>query len=272
MQRCGQIVMNDKASEWGRQERVAYDAGQAEATWTVAVDTAGYHVLSKGKEVHVFKHRRPWSTFAEVEAVENATVEERAEKRRGGELASLEEAQSEQGQTDQDDTRMTHVGVRVDTLKQPTPTLEALDIELRREFADKVKTTGPALAQSLPWTPTYSKRIEQAIQNIDLETAVAQQHQALTIESGPDPLNTRRLRVVIVLMDGHISSSEKALQQFRAAIAARLAVIAVLLPGYVVTNYSCWYTSNASQRGGCGCGRSRQRGRVRERETLHLEV
>jgi len=233
-------------------------------------------VLSKGKEVHVFKHRRPWSTFAAVEAGENATVEEHsADKHRGGEIASLDEAQSEQAQTDKAGTGMTHVLVRVDTLKQPAPTLEALNTELRKEFAHKVKETEPALAHSLPWTPTYSKVIVQAIHAIDRETAVddgAQQYQALTIESGPDPLNTRRLRVVIVLMDGHISSSEKALQQFRAAIAARLAVIAVLLPGYVVTNYSCWYTSNASQRGGCGCGRSRQRGRVRERETLHLEV
>ena len=225
-----QIVMNDEVQGWGREERVAYDSGEAEATWTVAVDTAGFHVLSKGKEVHVFKHRHAWSTFAEVEHGESVAVQ--------GYIPVCDEG------VNHEKVDMRQVVVRVDTLKQPPPTVEALNTELKREFADFLsKTTEQTLAQSLSWTPTYSKVIEQAIHDIDQENAVhegAQQHQALTIESGPDPLNTRRLRVVLVLMDGHIASSERALQQFRAAIAARLAVIAILLPGYVVTDYSSW--------------------------------
>lgn len=55
---------------------------------------------------------------------------------------------------------------------------------------------------------------------------------------------TKRLRVVLVCMDNKIASDEQALQQFRAAAKAGLAMIALICPGYHIKDYSCWWPDN----------------------------
>ena len=48
-------------------------------------------------------------------------------------------------------------------------------------------------------------------------------------------------------MDKYISSSETAVQQFRAAVAARKVIIPIICPGYEIKNYNEWWPSNMSE-------------------------
>jgi hypothetical protein len=102
--------------------------------------------------------------------------------------------------------------IRVDTLQKP-PTLEALDAELKK---------------ALPGSAGMF---------------------TMMVETGGErEMDTSRLRVVLVCMDKYISSSETAVPQFRAAVAARKVIIPIIWPGYEIKNYNEWWPSETCRR------------------------
>jgi hypothetical protein len=133
------------------------------------------------------------------------------------------------------------------------PTLETLDAELKKALPGLNPGLFPVIkdmnAEALNESAgmlTYSDLIKQAIHNI--ESADPETDQCLIVETGGDrQLDTSRLRVVLVCMDKYISSSETALQQFRAAVAARKVIIPIICPGYEIKNYNEWWSSNMSE-------------------------
>jgi hypothetical protein len=52
---------------------------------------------------------------------------------------------------------------------------------------------------------------------------------------------TSRMRVVLVVVDPELASDSIAVQQLRAAIAERLAVIPLIAPGFGITDYAKWW-------------------------------
>jgi hypothetical protein len=139
------------------------------------------------------------------------------------------------------ESRKATLSIRVDTLQKP-PTLEALDAELKKAFAESA-----GMFTMVSWTPMYSDLIKQTIQKI--ESAEPETDQCLIVETGGDrQLDTSRLRVVLVCMDKYISSSETAVPQFRAAVAARKVIIPIICPGYEIKNYNEWWPSETCRR------------------------
>jgi hypothetical protein len=70
------IVMNSLTSQgqWYVENRIPYDTGTSQQTWTVTVDDIGFHVLLGGQEVCVYEHRLPWSSFGKVHAEGTVSV------------------------------------------------------------------------------------------------------------------------------------------------------------------------------------------------------
>jgi hypothetical protein len=142
--------------------------------------------------------------------------------------------------------------IRVDTLQKP-PTFETLDAEVKKALPGLNPGLFPVIkhmnAEALNESAgmlTYSDLIKQTIQKI--ESAEPETDQCLIVETGGDrQLDTSRLRVVLVCMDKYISSSETAVQQFRAAVAARKVIIPIICPGYEIKNYNEWWPSNMSE-------------------------
>jgi hypothetical protein len=62
------MVMNSLTSQgqWYVENRIPYDTGTSQQTWTVTVDDIGFHVLLGGQEMFVYEHRLPWSSFDKV--------------------------------------------------------------------------------------------------------------------------------------------------------------------------------------------------------------
>jgi hypothetical protein len=61
------IVMNAFINNsWGQEESIPLEINHSDmktAKWNIIVDDDGFHVMDHGKQVHVFAHRSPWSSF-----------------------------------------------------------------------------------------------------------------------------------------------------------------------------------------------------------------
>lgn len=86
---------------------------------------------------------------------------------------------------------------------------------------------------------TLAKRLKDMIQMEEVLTIDASDSTAEWEQKDTD-----RMRVVIVCIDRFFGADEKALQKFRAAAKAGLAIFPVICPGYVIKDHACWWPAN----------------------------
>ena len=71
-----------------------------------------------------------------------------------------------------------------------------------------------------------------------MKQAILDNEAELVVDAGTAPVESERLRVVLVCVDNWLASSAKAQQQLQAAISQRVHVIPCICPGYLIANYA----------------------------------